>query len=80
MNDLDHLDLIELMDPEQAPGVGSIAPGLPAETGAEGGHLNRQRLELDERVPVQVGDRHFAGRDQEQIIHFTVIQIFGKLG
>ena len=55
------------MLPDQAAHIRAIRPGLAPEARRVGGISKRQLSAVDDLAPVQVGERHLGGRDQEQI-------------
>ena len=68
MHELDHLDLVELVDAQQATGVLAGGARLAAETGRVGGVVDRQLVDGQDLVAVDVGDRHLGGGDQVQLV------------
>ena len=73
------LDLVELVNPEQPPGVLSGGAGLAAETGGIAHQGDRERVGLEDLIPVQIGEGHLRGRDEKQVIADRV-EIFLELG
>src|ERR1700674_4176830 len=65
--DLHHLDFIELVLPDQSAHVGAIRTSFTTEAGRVGRVLQRQRLAVQNLAAMQVGERHFSGRNQIQI-------------
>ena len=67
-DEADHLDLVELVDPENPARVAARGAGLAAEGRRVGGIADRQPIRLDDLVAVQVGDRDLGGRDQVEVV------------
>ena len=65
-------ELIELVHPDQASRVLARRPGLAAEARRVGDGAPRPRGARQDLVPMQVGHRHFGGRDQEEPIRRDV--------
>ena len=80
-DDLYHLDLVELVLANHAAGITAIGTGFTAEARGMGGELERQTAGVDDLVAHHVGQRHFGGRDQEEItIVVELEQVFLELG
>ena len=86
MGDLHHLDLLELMLPNQPAHVLAVRARLAAETRRVGRVLQRQRVAVQDFVAMKVRQRHFRGRNQEQIplagdleeVRFELRQLAGR--
>ena len=65
--ELDELDLVELVLPDQAADVGAVGSGFAAEARRVGGVAQRQLPAVEDLAAVEVGQRHFRRRDQEQV-------------
>jgi hypothetical protein len=63
VDDLHHLDLVELVLADHAARVAPGAAGLGAEAGRVGRELDRQLRLGHHFVAHEVGQRHFAGRE-----------------
>ncbi len=74
--ELDQFHLVELMLPDEASGVAPVRAGLGAETGGIGGVFDRQLPLFQRLVAVDVGNRHFGGRDQIEIPVLDLEQVF----
>ena len=75
MRDRHHLDLAELMHPDQP---ARIAPGrarLGAETRGVGGHPQRQVARVEDLAGDDIGQRHFRGRDQPEAVGGTKLLV-----
>ena len=77
---LHQFHLLELMLANHAPGVLPVAAGLAAEAGRVADMADGQRIPIENQVPVQVGDRHFAGGNEVQVAAFDAELIGGELG
>ena len=64
----DQLDLVELVHPDQPAGVLAVCARLAAEAGRVGHVAAGQVGRLEDLVPVEVGDRHFRGGNQEEVV------------
>ena len=67
MGDLHHLDLLELMLPDEPAHVFAVRSRLAAKTRRVGRVFQRQRIAVQDLVAMNVGQRHFRGRNQKQI-------------
>ena len=65
--ELHELDLVELVLPDQPAHVRAVRAGLAAEARRVCRVPQRQLAAVENLSAVQVGQRHFRGRDQEQI-------------
>ncbi len=74
------LDLVELVDPQQAPRVPAGAAGLPAVTRAVGHQPHRQFRLVQDLVAAQRGQRHLGGGDEPQVVALDVVGVVGELG
>ena len=68
------------MLPDQAPGIPAGAARLAAEAGAVGAVFDRQAIPVQDLVPVQVGDGHLGGGDQEIVRARHLEGVLLKLG
>jgi hypothetical protein len=64
----EHLDLVELVDPEDPTSVLAVRAGLAAKARGEPGVAERQPVGLDDLVGVQRGERHLRRPHQEQVV------------
>jgi hypothetical protein len=62
----EHLDLVELVHPDDAAGVLAVAAGLAAEAGREAGVAQRQLV--DDLAGVEAGERHLGGADEVEVV------------
>mmetsp|Transcript_29032 Transcript_29032/g.67901 ORF Transcript_29032/g.67901 Transcript_29032/m.67901 type:complete len:254 (-) Transcript_29032:462-1223(-) len=69
-NNLHHLDLIELMLPDQAPRVAAVRARLGAKAGSVRGELDGKLRLLENGVANRVGKCHLRGRDE---VHVTML-------
>ena len=67
------------MHANQAARAESRAASLAAEAGRVGGVVDRQLVERQDFLAVQVGHRHLGGGDQIQVINLTMIHLIAKL-
>ena len=65
--ELDELDLVELVLPDQAAHVGAVRSRLAAEARRVGGVTQRQLAAVEDLVAMQVGQRHLGRRHQIQV-------------
>ncbi|MNL08200.1 hypothetical protein D3C87_1289080 [compost metagenome] len=79
MDDLDQLDLVELVDPDEPLGVAARGARLRAEARRVGGQVLRQHLLGDDLVAVDVGQRHLGRRDQVVLGVGEVEELIGEL-
>ena len=63
--ELHQLHLVELVLANQAPDILAVGTRLGPETGGVGGVIQGQVLGRENFIPVDVGDRHLRGGDQE---------------
>ncbi len=64
----EHLDLVELVDAEDPPGVAAGRAGLAPEAGGDAAVPARQVLGGEDLVAVQAGERDLGGADQVQVV------------
>ncbi len=76
----EQLDLVELVDPEQAPGVPAGGPGLAAEAGGGGGEPEGEDRLLQDVAPPHRGERHLGRRDGPQVVPLEVVGLLLELG
>ena len=70
-----HLELVELVDAEDAAGVLATGAGLAAEAGRPAGVLERAVLEIDDLVLVVARERDLGGADEVQVIRREVVNL-----
>ena len=63
-----HLHLVELVDSVESADVLAVAARLAPEAGRVGAISNGKRVLVEDLTPVQVGDRHLGGGDQERAV------------
>jgi hypothetical protein len=63
-----HLHLVELVDPEDAPGVLAVGPDLAAEAGREADVAQRQGAGVEQLVAVVGDQRDLGGAGQVQVV------------
>ncbi len=75
----EHLDLVELVHAEDAPGVLAVRARLAAEAGREARVAQRQALGVQDLVHVVGGERHLGRADQVQVVLVEVVDVLGGL-
>ena len=65
--ELEHLDLVELVSPHGTALLGPVPPGLPAVARRVRERLDRQPLEIEDLVAIDVKDRRLGGGQQEPL-------------
>ncbi len=75
----EHLDLVELVHTEDAPGVLAVRAGLAAEAGREARVPQRQLVGVDDLVHVVGRQRDLGGADQVQVVLVEVVDVLGRL-
>ena len=78
--ELHHFHFVELMLPDQAPGIPSGAAGFGPEAGGHGGEIDGQVVPVQDLAPVIVGERHFRRGDQVHILVFHFVHVFVEFG
>ena len=63
-----------------AAGVAARRRLLTTEAGGGGGELDGQGSEVQELVPVDVGEGHLGGGDEPQVVLVVVVKVIGELG
>ena len=76
----DQLDLVELVHPDEPAGVLAVRARLAAEARRVGDVSPREIGRLEDLVPVQVGDRHLRGGNQEEVVRREAVEIVLELG
>ncbi|CAG7651095.1 hypothetical protein SBRY_50523 [Actinacidiphila bryophytorum] len=71
----EHLDLVELVHPEDAAGVLAVRAGLAPVAGREAGIAQRQPGRVDDLVHVVGGQRDLGGADQVQVVLVEVVDV-----
>jgi hypothetical protein len=71
----EHLDLVELMDADDAAGVLAVGAGLPAVARRPAGVAQRAVREVDDLAGVVPGECHLAGADEVQVIRTEVVDL-----
>ena len=79
MDEIHHLDLVELVDSQHAARHFAGASRLAAETRRVCRKLDGQILGLENVVAVEVRDRHLGRRNQPEIVDLAMVEILGKL-
>ena len=67
MSDLHHFNFLELMLANETSHVFAVGAGLAAKTGCVGRVLQRQLVAVENFVAMEIRQRHFRRRDEEQI-------------
>ncbi len=75
----EHLDLGELVDPEDAAGVLAVRPGLAAVAGRVAGVAQRQLVRVDDLVHVVRGERYLGGADEVLVVLVQVVDVLRGL-
>ena len=73
----EHLDLVELVHPEDAASVLAIGAGLPAEAGRPTGVAQRPGRQVDDLLGVVAGQRHLGGAHQVQVVVAEPVHLGG---
>src|SRR5690349_8657648 len=68
LDEREHLDLVELVDAEDAAGVTAGGSGLAAEAGREGAVAERQRAGVEDLVGVEAGEGDLRGAGEEELV------------
>ena len=76
----DHLDLVELVQAQEALGVLAVAAGLAAEAGGVGAVLDGHFPGVEDFVRMQVRDGDLGRGDEVQIVFLAGVQLIGELG
>ncbi len=79
MHEIDHLDLVELVHAQHAARHLARAARLAAEARRIGRQLDRKLLSVQNVVAVVVRDRDLRRRDEPEVVHVAVVQVFGEL-
>ena len=80
INDLDHLDLVELVHTQETPGIRAVTPRLPAETRTVSGVFRWEITRWEKIVSFYVRNRHFGGGYQKEVVDCAVVHILFHLG
>ncbi|CAL2067135.1 protein of unknown function [Streptomyces murinus] len=75
----EHLDLVELVHAEDAPGVLAVRTGLAAEAGREARVPQRQLVGVEDLVHVVRRERHLGGADQVEVVLVEVVDVLRGL-
>ena len=78
--ELHHFHFVELVLPDQAPGIPACAAGFGPEAGGHGSQVDGQVIPVQDFSPVIVGQRHFRGGDQVHILAFHLVHVFVEFG
>ena len=78
--ELDQLDLVELMDADEAAGAEAGRPGLAAEAGRVGDEILRQIGEREDFLAVEVGDGHLGGGGEVELVALAAVKLLLELG
>ncbi len=76
----EQLDLVELVDPQQPPGVAAGRPRLPAEAGGHRGEPQRQVGLVEDLAAPHRGEGHLGGRDGPEVVALDVVGVLLELG
>ena len=80
VGEVDHLDLVELVQAEESAGVLAVGTGFTAEAGGVGADALREFGFRNHFAGVKVGQRHFCGRDEEQVVVLVAaVHVFFEL-
>ena len=74
------LDLVELVDAQQAAGVPAGRPGLAPEARGVGHEPHRQLGLVEDLVAGERRERHLGGGDGPQVVALEVVGVVGELG
>ena len=75
---LHHFHLVELVYPQEPPGILAVTSRFAPEAGGIGGVGDGQTFSIKHFAPVQVGDRYLSGRDRVEVIFTDVVNLVGK--
>ena len=73
----EHLDLVELMDAQDAAGVLAVGTGLSAEAGRPAGVAHRTVRQVDDLILVVAGQGDLGGADQVHVIGLEAVDLVG---
>ena len=76
----EQLHLVELVHPQQPPGVAPGGARLPPEAGGGRGQPQRQVRLVEDVPPPHRGERHLGGRDGPQVVALDVVGVLLELG
>ena len=76
----EHLDLVELVHPQDAAGVLAVGAGLLAEAGRPPGVPQRQAVGVEHLVHVERRERHLRGAHEVEVLLGQVVDVLGRLG
>ena len=76
----EHLDLVELVHPEDAGRVLAVGPGLASEAGGDPGVPTRQLRRVEPLAAVERGQRHLAGTNQEEVATVDFVDLAAVRG
>src|SRR5690348_6722593 len=77
--ELDQLNFLELVLADDAAHVLAIRTGFAAEAGRVSGDGEREARGVNGLVAIEVGERHFRGGNEPEIVIFDLERIAGKL-
>ena len=80
MYDLNELNFVKLVHADDATIVATSTSGFTAEARGVTRHFDGKVFFRKEGITVEVGDGHFASRDEEHCIVFDTVHIVFKLG
>ena len=80
LDEREHLDLVELVDAEDAAGVAAGGAGLAAEAGGEAAVAQRQRLGGEDLAGVEAGQRHLRGAGEEELVLGDLVDLVAVAG
>ncbi len=75
----EHLDLVELVHAEDAPGVLAVRTGLAAEAGREARVAQGEAIGVEDLVHVVRRQRHLGRADQVEVVVGEVVDVLGGL-
>ena len=76
----EELHLVELVDPEEAPGVPSRGAGLAPEAGGGGGEPERENRLLEDLPPPHRSEGHFGGGNGPEVVPLEMVGVLLELG
>jgi hypothetical protein len=75
----EHLELVELVHPDDAAGVLAVRAGLAAVAGRPAGVALRARGQVEDLAHVVAGERHLARADEVQVVGLELVDLVGVL-
>src|SRR6185436_13018887 len=80
LDEREHLDLVELVDAEDAARVAAGGAGLAPEAGGEAGVAQRQLLGVEDLAGVQGRQRDLRGADEEEVVLGYLVDLVAIAG